>query len=85
MGTLECQVCFITADADTKEAAISNIDHGANSKKCNGRDENCNWYPKGVPKVVPAGDIDPHRPIQGVVKVAATVTTKKSAPKKRSK
>lgn len=81
MGTLLCKVCFITADAENKVDAISKIDHGANSKKCNGKDENCIWYPKGVPEVKPDGDIDPKRSIEGV-KLVSTIIVKKSAPKK---
>jgi hypothetical protein len=77
MGTLLCKICFITAEANDKETAFSKIDHAANSKKCNGKDENCTWYSKGVPAYVPAGDIDPKRPIQGKVS--------KAAPKKSSK
>lgn len=84
MGTLVCNRCFITADADNKETAISKIDHGANSKKCDGKDENCTWYPKGVPEVVLNPEVDPKRPIEGV-KIAAQVSTKKAAPKKSSK
>jgi hypothetical protein len=78
MGTLQCQVCFITADAKDQETALSKIDHAAKTKKCNGKDENCTWYPKGVPKYVPAGDIDPSRPIQGIGKVSKTTPKKQS-------
>ena len=85
MGTLQCQVCFITAEADNKETAISKIDHAANSKKCSGKDENCNWYPKGVPEVELNPVVDPKRSIEGVTKVVATVSAKKSTPKKSSK
>ncbi len=85
MGTLKCMVCGITADASNKDAAISTIDHGANSKKCNGKDENCVWYANGVPKYVPVGDIDPKRTIQGITQDAPKVkVTTKSAPKKKS-
>ncbi len=77
-------VCGITADADNKDAAISAIDHAANSKKCDGKDENCVWYPNGVPDYVPDGDIDPHRSIQGLSTPKIKVSTK-SAPKKSRK
>ena len=87
MGTLQCKVCFIEAEADNKETAISKIDHAANSKKCNGKDENCVWYPKGIPEVELNPVVDPKRPIEGIsqkTKVVATVSTKKSTPKKSS-
>lgn len=84
MGTLQCKVCFITADAENKETAISIIDHAAKSKKCDGKDENCVWYPKGLPTVELNPEVDPKRPIEGV-KIAAQVSTKKAAPKKSSK
>jgi hypothetical protein len=82
MGTLQCQVCKITADAENKETAISKIDHGANSKNCNGKDENCIWYSKGVPEIVLNPVVDPKRPIQGVT---GTAKVTKAAPKKSSK
>lgn len=82
MGTLVCARCGITAEAENKVVALSKIDHAANSKKCDGKDDLCNWYPNGVPTVKPAGDIDPKRPFEGV-KVAQTVKVPptKSAPK----
>ena len=83
MGTLQCQVCKITAEAENKIVALSKIDHAANSKKCDGKDENCNWYANGIPEVKPAVDIDPKRPIQGVTKVTATVATKKTTSKRK--
>lgn len=72
MGTLQCQHCFVTAVAETKEEAISLIDHGAQSKKkCSGKDEYCTWS-------------ESHREIQGVNSVAPKITTK-PAPKKSRK
>jgi len=84
-------VCGITADADNKDAAISAIDHAANSKKCDGKDENCVWYPNGVPDYVPDEDIDPKRTIQGLEQSqeletsAAKIIAKQSARKKSRK
>ena len=77
-------VCGITADASNKDAAISAIDHGANSKKCDGKDENCVWYSNGVPDYVPVGDIDPKRSIEGLTskKAPKVKVSTKSAPKK---
>ena len=57
MGILVCARCGITAEADNKEAALSKIDHAANSKKCDGKDELCKWTPtpnegvKAAPKI----------------------------------
>ena len=85
MGILQCQVCKIIAEAENKETAISKIDHAANSKKCNGKDENCIWYPKGIPTIELNPVIDPKRPIEGVKSVATVSTAKKSTPKKSSK
>lgn len=83
MGILQCIVCKVTAEADNKETAISLIDHGAKSKKCTGKDELCNWYPKGIPEVVLNPEVDPKRSIQGVS--TKTISTKKSTPKKSSR
>ena len=64
MGTLKCVKCGITAEADNKIEALSKIDHAVNSKKCDGKDENCAWYPNGVPIIKPDGDIDPKRELK---------------------
>lgn len=79
MGTIQCVKCFITAEAKDKVEGLSKIDHAANSKKCDGKDENCVFYKNGIPAVVPDGDIDPKRPIQGMKIIT------KSAPKKTGK
>lgn len=85
MGTLKCIVCGITAEADNKDEAIAKIDHAANSKKCDGKDSNCTWYPKGVPEVELNPVVDPKRPFEGVTEkatVKATVSAKKTTSKK---
>jgi len=66
MGTIQCVKCFITAEADNMVEGLSKIDHAANSKKCDGKDENCVFYKNGIPAIVLDGDIDPKRPIQGM-------------------
>ena len=86
MGTLQCQICKITSDAETKEEAIANIDHAANSKRCNGKDENCNWYSKGIPDVELNPVVDPKRPFQGVTaktQLSSSVSTKKTKDDKK--
>ena len=81
MGILQCIVCKATAEAKTKDQALEKIDHGAPSKKCNGKDENCQWFPQGIPRPTEDQDIDPHRAIEGV---KATKGKSKSKPKKSS-
>jgi len=83
MGILQCQVCKAQAEAENKDKAIELIDHAANSKTCNGKDENCNWYPKGIPEATPDEDIDPKRPIEGVTAKATVATKKTTASKKK--
>lgn len=46
MGVLICPKCKAMAEDNTKDGAISKIDHASHSKKCDGKDEGCLWYPK---------------------------------------
>ena len=82
MGILQCQVCKNSAVADTKDEALTKIDHSAKSKRCSGKDELCVWYAKGIPEPEPERDIDPKRPIEGVNTSAKLKATDNPAPKK---
>jgi len=73
-GILVCKRCFITAEANSKEEGLSKIDHAANSRKCDGKDENCIWYPHGIPEIELNPVVEPNRPIEGIGKAPAKKT-----------